>query len=78
MTFGVALSEASLTQFTSQRVSLSINFILSSCLRLSRPVGLFCLGLFIEMLTDISPHPRVLHFSKISAILSKISSDLIM
>ena len=53
VTFEVALSEASLIQFTSENVSLRIWLIVSSRLRLGRPIGLFRLGLFIEMLTDI-------------------------
>jgi hypothetical protein len=74
----VASSEVSLIHFTSQTLSLRIILILFSYLRLGRPSGLFYLGLFIEMLTDILPHPRVLYFSKPTAISSKISSDLIM
>jgi len=78
VTFEVALSEDSLIQFTSQTVSLRNFLILSSCLRLGRPVGLFSLGSFIEILTDILLHPSIIHFSKLSAILSKMNSDLIM
>jgi len=73
MTFEVALFEASLIQFKSQNFYLRIFLILSSCLCLGRPVGLFRLGLFIEMLKDVLSYPRLLHFSKTSAILSKIN-----
>ena len=74
----VSLSEVSFINFTSQNFSLRILLILSSCLRLDRPVVLFCLGLFIEMLMDIWSHQRVLRFSKPSAIWFKINSDFIM
>jgi len=62
VTFEVALSEASSIQFTSQTVSLRLILILSSCLRLGRPIVLLRLGLFIEMLTDILSYSRTTFF----------------
>lgn len=77
VTFEVALSKSSLIHFTSQNLSLRIFLILSSFVPLGRPVGLFCLGLFMVMLTDILPHPRVLYFSKTSPIWFKINSGFL-
>ena len=74
----MALSDFSLIQFTPQTVSLRIVLILPSYLRFGRPIVLFCLGLFIEMLTDVLSHQRVINFSKTSRIFSKINSDLMM